>query len=110
MGVQISEFRTGCVYVYITPTAVSAQSTNEQTFTVPGLKVGDFVEIQKPTHTSGVTFGNVRVSAANTMAIQFINPTTGSVTPTAEQYLVFWFRPEFAPGSQSSTATGNINP
>jgi hypothetical protein len=38
--------------------------------------------------------GSARVSAINTIAIQFVNPTAGAVDPALETYLVFWCRPE----------------
>lgn len=76
-------------------TSVATITTAEQTVTVPGLLVGDFVRVEKPTEQAGLGIGNVRVSAANTLAIQFINPTAGGITPTAnEVWRGFLVRPE----------------
>lgn len=72
----------------LTPAAVGANTTMEQTFTVPGLQVGDSLDINKASHQVGLAIGNVRVSAANTLAIQYINTTAGSITPTSEQYII----------------------
>jgi len=72
----------------LTPTAVGANTTVEQTFTVPGLQVGDSLDINKASHQTGLAIGNVRVSAANTLAIQYINTTAGSITPASEQYII----------------------
>lgn len=75
--------------------AVATITTAEQTVTVPGLRVGDFVRVEKPTEQAGLGIGNARVSADNTLAIQFINPTAGNVTPTAlEVWRGLLFRPE----------------
>lgn len=72
----------------LTPAAVGANTTAEQTFNVPGLQVGDSLDINKASHQVGLSIGNVRVSAANTLAIQYVNTTAGSITPTSEQYII----------------------
>lgn len=72
----------------LTPAAVGANTTAEQTFTVPGLAVGDAIDINKASHQTGLSIGNVRVSAANQLAIQYVNTTAGSITPTSEQYII----------------------
>ena len=68
-----------------TLTAVSTITTSEQTVTVAGLNVGDAVVVNKPTHQAGLGIVNARVSAANTLAITFMNTTAGSITPTASE-------------------------
>jgi hypothetical protein len=74
-------------------TAVATITTSEQTMTVPGVDVGDFVAVVKPTHQTGLGVVNARVSAKNTVAVTFMNPTAGSLTPTAaEVYLVLHAR------------------
>lgn len=72
----------------LTPAQVAANTSAEQTFTVPGLQVGDSIDVNKPSHQVGLSIGNVRVSAANTLAIQFVNTTASPITPTAEQYII----------------------
>ena len=84
---------TGITRMYVikqtlTPAAVGANTTAEQTFTVNGLRVGDSIDINKASHQAGLSIGNVRVSANNTLAIQYVNTTAGSITPTAEQYII----------------------
>lgn len=72
-----------------TPVIVGANTTAEQTFTIPGLQVGDFVNIIKPSTQAGLGIVNCRVSAANTLAVAFCNTTGGGLTPTAlERYLL----------------------
>lgn len=96
MGVQAREHRFGVASLTIDVAAVSTITTAEQTFTLLGAKVGDFVMVSKPSSTTGVVVGSARISAADTIAIQFVNPTAGSVNPASETYLVFWCRPEVA--------------
>ena len=76
----------------ITPTAVAAATTVEQSVTVPGLVVGDYVEVCPPALTAGVTLANSRVSAANTLQLQFVNSTAGSLTPPAGAHIIFVLR------------------
>lgn len=82
----------GVITVTIDPASVATITTAEQTFTVPGLKVGDFVFVNKPSNTTGVGVCNARVSAANTLAVSFVNPTAGGVDAASESWLVFWVR------------------
>jgi hypothetical protein len=78
----------------ISPSAVAANTSAEQTFTVTGLLVGDVVNVNKPTAQAGLGVVGARVSAANTLAITFANFTAGSLTPTAsETYVVNVVRP-----------------
>lgn len=84
--------------VTLTPnngTNIPANSTVETTYTLQGTLPGDFIEINKPSHTSGIVVSNVRVPAANQIAVQFGNVTTGAITPTAESYLIAISRCEY---------------
>lgn len=69
----------------LTPVFVAANTTAEQTFTVPGLNVDDVVYINKPTAQAGLGIVGQRVSAANTLAITFSNNTASQITPTASE-------------------------
>jgi hypothetical protein len=81
--------------VTLTPAAVGATTTGEQTFTVNGVQLGDFIDISKPSVQPGLALGNARASAANTIAVEFANNSAGTLTPTAgETYLVGVTRPE----------------
>lgn len=66
-----------------TPSEVNTIVAPVQTITVPGARVGDVVIVTPPGQTAGVTIGSARVSAANTVAVQFVNPTAGALTPAA---------------------------
>lgn len=85
----------GVASVVLSPAIVAANTSAEQTFTLPGLKVGDVVDINKPSAQAGLVIGSCRVSAANTIGITFGNLTAAGITPTAgETYLVRYARPE----------------
>jgi hypothetical protein len=82
----------------LTPTALTASTTTAQTFTVPGLQVLDFIEVNfTGAQTAGVGIANTRVSAANTLEIVFSNSTAGTPTPAAGVYLVRVSRAESLP-------------
>lgn len=77
----------------LTPAAVAANTTAEQTFTVTGLATNDKVFVNKPTAQAGLGIVGMRVSAANTLAITFSNNTAASITPAAgETYQVVAMR------------------
>jgi hypothetical protein len=81
------------------PAAVATVTTAEQTVTVTGVLPGDVVvSYNKPTNTAGAMPINARVSAANTIAVSFVNPTAGSVDPAQETWIFIIGRPE-TPGA-----------
>ena len=85
--------------------SVGANTTVERTFTVPGLVVGDYVAVSKPTAQAGISVGSRRVSAANTLAITFVNASGGGVTPTTENYTILVVRSQYDnPATQIPTA------
>lgn len=72
----------------LTPASVPANSTSEQIFAVPGVQVGDSVDINKASHSTGLGIVNVRVSTAGNLAITFMNSTASPIVPPAEQYII----------------------
>ena len=91
------------ISVTLSPAQVLANTSAEQTFTVNGLRVGDWVSVNKPTTQAGLGLAGARVSAANTLAITFGNYTGSAITPTASQvYLVLVARKD------STITDGNI--
>jgi hypothetical protein len=82
------EPETFVVQTTLNPAAIAANTTAEETFTVLGLTVGDFVAVSKPSATAGVGIVNARVSAADTLAITFANTTGGSLNPASELYTI----------------------
>jgi hypothetical protein len=74
------------VRVTLSPSSVSANTTAQQTFTVPGVIVGDVVlAVEKPSHQAGLGIVGWRVTAANTVGITFSNNTGSGITPTASE-------------------------
>lgn len=84
------------VALTISPAAVAANTTAEQTFSLPGLQTTDFLSgIIKPTQQAGLGIVGARIPAVDTIAITFSNNTGASITPTAGQtYLVDVIRPD----------------
>ena len=77
----------------LTPAAVAANTTAEQTFTVTGVVSGSAVLVNKPSTQAGLGIMGVRVSSANTIAINFVNATANTITPTAgEVYAIANFQ------------------
>jgi hypothetical protein len=99
MGAMLTEDRFGVLTTTFNIASISSGTSAEQTFTVKGLKPNDFVAISKPTLHAGLGVTNVRVSAKDTLAIQFLNATGSPIVPGAETYLVFYFRPEHTSAS-----------
>ena len=71
--------------VTLSPAFVAPTTCAEQLFTVTGVKVGDVVNVNKPTAQAGLAIGGSRASAANQIGITFINPTAGAIVPTASE-------------------------
>lgn len=82
------------VSVSITPAESAAVTAVAQTFTVPGAKVGDAVIVNPVSNASSVSVGGAYVSAANTVSVQFVNPTAGALTAPAGIYKFTLIRPE----------------
>ncbi|TAL03704.1 MAG: hypothetical protein EPO08_03435 [Rhodospirillaceae bacterium] len=72
----------------LVPVSVAANTTAEQTFTVTGLIAGTPVWVNKPSAQVGLGICGVRVSATNTLAINYGNATGAAITPAAEMYTV----------------------
>jgi hypothetical protein len=75
---------TWVLTVTLAPVQTAAATTLEQTFTVPGLAIGDEVSVVANfAYASQVTIANSRVSAANILAVAFANTTaTPTTAPT----------------------------
>jgi hypothetical protein len=73
----------------ITPAEVAANITAAQTFTVAGLLTTDHVFVScVGAQTAGIFIADARVSAANTLSVQFGNCTAGALTPAAGNYII----------------------
>ena len=92
----------GVISQTLTPVSVAANTTAEQTFTVTGLISGTEVYVVKPSATSNLAVAGTRVSAANTLAINFANNSGAAITPPSETYMIASFTTE-APSAGTST-------
>lgn len=97
---------SGLVQLTLSPAIVNANTTSEQTFTLPGLQIGDSVTVSKPSYQAGLGIVNCRVSAKDTVAIEFMNNTGSGITPTASEVYVFEINRPSVPsgGGQLPTA------
>lgn len=84
----------GVATVTFDPASVSANTSAAQSITVPGLLVGDFVAVTKPSLSAGLSIGGARVSAADTVSVTFVNSTGSPIDAGSESYLVMWARPD----------------
>lgn len=80
------DLRLRWVDVTLSPAAVAANTSAEQTFAVPGVRLDDIVlSVNKPTAQAGLGIVGWRVSAEGEIGITFGNFTGSSITPTASQ-------------------------
>jgi hypothetical protein len=66
--------------------SVAANTSETETATVPGVKIGDFVIAEKPTLEAGLIIGTCWVSAADTVSIQVINTTAAPIDEASETW------------------------
>lgn len=87
-------WKVGVFSLALTPAAVAATSAPIQNFasTGIGLLATDSVEVSPPSATAGVALAAAWVSAVDQLSVQFVNPTAGSLTPPAGNYLVTVWR------------------
>jgi len=100
-------WKLGVFNITLSPTSVAPNTSAEKTFSATGigLLTTDLVIVQKPTSQAGLVMGGSRVSAADTLAINFGNLTAATITPTAsEVYTVAVFRVQ---PNWSAPASGN---
>lgn len=100
------------VSVSWTPSAVSTITAPQQTLTVPGVRAAIaasagmpaqqrdvIVSCAPPSHVAGVGVCSAIVTADNTVGVQFVNPTAGSVTPASGTWQFVIMRQPTAKGS-----------
>ena len=104
MGIGPNEITYGNIVntfvltVTLTPVATATVSTVEQSFTVPGLLIGD--QVSDITYIGGafpntlLSIVNARVSANNTLAVAIQNGTAGSLTYPSGKYYIEINRPD----------------
>jgi len=69
------------ITVALSPSAV-APGSSEQLFPVPGIRLGDFVGVNKPSTQDGLGLGGARASAHGQIGLSFTNDTTNFIPPT----------------------------
>src|SRR5512134_1485931 len=84
----------GIVTITYDPANIATVDVDEDTVTVPGLKVGDFVALARTVHVNDVGICDCRVSADNTLSVTWVNPSAGGVDQTSATFLLFWARPD----------------
>ena len=93
MTVDRNDNDYGVADITLDVASVAANTSAEQTFTVPGLDTDMFVSVNKSDLDAGLVVGNARVSASDTLALTFGNSTAGAIDPASETYKLFWFKP-----------------
>ena len=87
----------GVATIVLSPALVAANTTAEQTFSLPGIRTTDAIVgvSRSGANQAGLGIVGWRVTAADTMGITFSNNTASGITPTASTtYLVKWVRPD----------------
>lgn len=74
--------------------SVAANTSETETATVTGVKVGDIVIAEKPTLEAGLLIGTCWVSAADTVSIQVGNLTASPIDAASETWTFTVLRPE----------------
>lgn len=77
-------------------TTVAANTTAELTVTIAGLIIGDLCDLYLTSGPmlTGLQISNVRVSAANTLAVTWVNTTAGVLTVPVGTWSMNITRPE----------------
>lgn len=58
---------------------IAANTSVVSTYTVPGLLVGDLIDLQLQGHTAGLSIGSTWCATAGVLSVQWINSTTGTI-------------------------------
>jgi hypothetical protein len=74
------------VTVTFNPASVAANTSAEQSVTVTGVALGDVVFCNGPALNAGLGVVNARVSAANTVALAFMNNTGSAIDAASGTY------------------------
>jgi len=73
--------------VTVSPALINANSLSVETYTVNGLQTDMITLTHQQITQAGIVLLHSRVSAANTLEVTWFNGTSGSITPTAGQFL-----------------------
>jgi len=80
------------VFISYNPTSIDANTSEQQTLTLTGLKADDLIlRVYKP-HTAGLIVNDGQVTADNTLGINFANVTGSPIDPGEETYTVIYIK------------------
>lgn len=74
--------------------SVAANTSEEETATVPGVKTTDFVVCMDSALSAGQVVANARVSSSDTVTLQVINTTAGAIDAASRTMTFLVIRPE----------------
>lgn len=74
--------------------SVAANTSEEETATVPGVKVGDVIVCMDSALSAGQVISQARVSAADTVTLQVINTTASAIDAASRTMTFLVIRPE----------------
>lgn len=71
----------------LSPVAVGTATCAAQSLTVTGITTAEkVIAVIKPTNQAGLGIScSTLITGANTISVNFVNPTAGSITPTASE-------------------------
>ena len=82
---------------YVTATvdlgSVAANTSEEETFTLTGVRVGDFISVQKENLTAGIILGSARCETNDVVTVEVINATGDAVNAASATMKVLVIRP-----------------
>lgn len=95
VGINLGNVKAlGMLTVNVDAGSISANATLEVTKTVKGIQPTDFVAISNPYLSDDVAPVAARASAKDEISITYMNPTSGSVDPGAQDIKILWVRAE----------------
>lgn len=74
--------------------SVAANTSEEETFTLTGVKVGDFISVQKEDLEAGIILGSARCETDGTVTVEVINATGSAVDAASATMKVLVARAE----------------
>jgi len=90
-GVKTASAMTFAQTVTLDVSSVPANSVQEESFTVNGLRADHCIVVNKPTADAGLIVVGARVSATNTLALTFQNVTGTAINPASQNFIVVAF-------------------
>lgn len=73
----------------ITTPSVTANTSVTATYSLPGLLVNDFIDMQSQTHVAGLSIASAWCATNGVATVQFVN-STGSTIGAQSNYIVLW--------------------